>query len=155
MSDTTTPSTATARDIRDARLAAWLAQGVREGQVDVSDALRVLRHELRRRNTNKKTAILRRSEAAHAVVVSYAERGEPVPKNGSNDALHADHVYTIDADTLMKFSTTQEWLVELARLREVVCVTAKENYELMKHERAGIWGEAKYEAEKISFIEIS
>ena len=68
MSDTTATPVASARDRRDARLAAWLAQGVREGHVDASDALRVLRHELRRRNTNKKTGILRRSEAAHAVV---------------------------------------------------------------------------------------
>ena len=131
MSDTTPPSTATARDIRDARLAAWLAQGVREGQVDGSDALRVLRHELRRRNTNKKSGISRRSEAAHAVVTTYAERGVPVPQNGSDDALHADHLYKIDAETLAKFTTADEWLAELARLRQVVCVTAKENYQLM------------------------
>ena len=154
MSDTTATPVASARDLRDARLAAWLAQGVREGHVDASDALRVLRHELRRRNTNKKTGIARRSEAANAVVTTYAERGIPVPKNDSNDALHADHVYNIDAGTLTKYTTTEDWLAELARLREVECVTAEENYRLSEFERKGIWGEAKYEEAKISFVTI-
>lgn len=152
MSDTTATPVASARDLRDARLAAWLAQGVREGHVDASDALRVLRHELRRRNTNKKTGILRRSEAAHAVVLRYAERGVPVPKNSSDDALHADHLYEINAETLQSFDTEQQWLAELHRLREVVCVTAKENYDLMKPEKQGIWGEAKYAAAGITLI---
>jgi len=136
-------------------LAAWLAQGVREGHVDASDALRVLRHELRRRNTNKTSTIARRSEAAHAVVTSYAERGIPVPKNGSDDALHADHLYKIDFETLTTVTTADKWLAELARLREVVCVTARENYDLMKVEKEGIWGEEKYKAAGITFVTIA
>lgn len=43
----------TARDERDAALAAVLAQGVREGKVHPVDALRAIKHEMRRRNTDK------------------------------------------------------------------------------------------------------
>ena len=39
MSDTTATPVASARDLRDARLAGWLAQGVREGHVDASEHL--------------------------------------------------------------------------------------------------------------------
>lgn len=63
------------RDYRDATLAAHLAQGVREGKVDAVDALRVLRHELRRRNTNNKLRIVRRSVEAQRVIDEYAVLG--------------------------------------------------------------------------------
>lgn len=84
------------RDQRAAALAAHLAEGYREGKVEAVDVLRVLRHELRRRNTNSKMKIPRRSVEAQRVIDEYAQQGELPPKNGSADALHADHVFEIN-----------------------------------------------------------
>ena len=75
------------------KLAAVLAEAVRTGSLQAADALRVIRHEMRGRNTNKKSTLPYRSSRAQAVIDDYADRGEPVPRNGSDDALHADHVY--------------------------------------------------------------
>lgn len=146
-----TPATSD-KDQRAARLAAHLAHGVREGRVDDADALRVIRHELRRRNTNKKLRIVRRSTEAQRVIDEYAARGEEVPRNGSPDALHADHVHEINTDTLTRTITVDEWLVELERIREVVCVTAGENYALMRAEKEGWWGEDKYRETGVVFV---
>lgn len=145
-------SAASDKNQRAARLAAHLARGVREGQVEAADALRVIRHELRRRNTNSKLRIVRRSTEAQRVIDEYAARGKEVPKNGSPDALHADHVHEINADTLTRTITVDEWLIELERIREVVCVTASENYALMRAEKAGWWGEDKYRETNVVFV---
>jgi hypothetical protein len=112
------------RDVRDAALASILAQAVREDRLLAVDALRVIRHELRRRNTNRKLAITKRSLAAQAVIEKYARSGQAIPKNSSDEALHADHVYALTD--------------------KVVCVTASENYRLEKLERVGFNGPAKY-----------
>ena len=89
------------RDQRDAELAAVLADGVRAGRLQAADALRVIRHEMRRRNTNRKSALPHRSAGAQAVIDEYATRGEVPPKNGSDAALHADHVHEFGVEHLL------------------------------------------------------
>lgn len=132
------------RDQRDAELAAVLAEAVRAGRLQAADALRVIRHEMRRRNTNKTATLRYRSARAQAVIDEYAERGASPPKNGSDDALHADHVYELGADHLHRTVTVEEWRVVLAAARTVVAVTARENYILQKLETSGVHGPAKY-----------
>jgi hypothetical protein len=134
-------------------LATVLARAVREGDLRATDVLRVLRHELRRRNTNKKTTLAVRSTGAQEVIDRYARNGLPVPKNGSLDALHADHVYALTSDDLANHHSVDEWLSELSPLREVVCVTAAENYRLEVLERAGAAGWGKYAEAGITFVE--
>lgn len=104
-------------------LAAVLAEAVRTDRLPAADAMRVIRHELRRRNTNKKLTIPPRSLAAQAVIDKY----EAVPKNSSPEALHADHVYSLKVQDLQDHVGVEAWQTALGRLREVVCVTAKEN----------------------------
>jgi hypothetical protein len=132
------------RDLRAASVAAHLAKGVREGDIDEADALRILRHELRRRNTNTKLQIVRRSTKAQAVIDRYTEQGQPVPNNNSPEALHADHVFPLLNEQLRTITTRAEWIEELKRVREVVCVTAEENYQLQQVERRGVHGWQKY-----------
>jgi hypothetical protein len=141
----------TARDVRAARVAHLLARAVRQGEIEAADALRILRHELRRRNTNTTLTIPRRSTGAQASIDKYAP--EPPPKNDSNDALHADHVYPFTSDLLQTVTTVDGWLAELERLRSVVCVTAAENYTLEKLERQGASGPLKYQLAGITFTE--
>ena len=126
----------TARDERDAALAVVLAQGVRDGIVHPVDALRVVKHEMRRRNTNKHASLPFRSV--------YAKAGVPVPKNDSPDALHADHVHELGLADLENAITVDDWLRVLEQARIVVVVTAKENYELEQLENGGIRGPTKY-----------
>lgn len=128
---------------RDAAVADVLAAAYRSGTIEPADALRIIRHDLRRRQTNRKLAIPTRSAGAHRVIESYAERGVPVPNNGSNDALHADHVHPLTIEHLETTITLADWLGEPERLGEVVCVTAAENCELEGRELAGVTGPAK------------
>jgi hypothetical protein len=137
-------------DVRAARVADVLARAVRDGEVEAVDALRILRHELRRRNTNSTLRIPQRSAGAQASIDKYAPLAPP--KNGSPDALHADHVYPLTAELLLTTQTVDAWLVELARLREVVCVTAAENYALERAEHSGVTGPDKYEAADVTFL---
>ena len=139
------PATA---DIRAAQVANLLARGVRDNEIVASDALRIIRHELRRRNTNKKLTIEVRSVGAQTVIDAH---GPNAPKNGSDDALHADHVYPITEETLHQVDSLDRWLEELVRARTVVCVTARENYDLEVVERRGITGPAKYEEAGVTF----
>jgi hypothetical protein len=143
--------TRTNRDERDAQLAAVLTAAVREGRLQAPDALRVIRHEMRRRNTNKKATLPYRSVRAQAVIDSYAERGESPPKNGSDDALHADHVYELGADQLLETVTVDEWHEILSAARTVVVVTARENYTLEKLENTGLRGPGKYAAAGVTW----
>lgn len=138
-----------AKNLRAARVAHVLARGVRNGELDPSDALRILRHELRRRNTNSSLKIPRRSQAAQASVEKYAPNRPPT--NGSPDALHADHVYPLTSELLHTVDTVEKWVVELERLRTVVCVTAAENYVLEKIERDGLTGPDKYARAGVTF----
>jgi hypothetical protein len=139
----------TEQDLRAARLAFVLARAVRSGEVEAADALRVLRHELRRRNTNATPTIAHRSHGAQASIEKYAP-GLP-PKNGSPDALHADDVYPLTSDLLHIVDTVEGWLTELERLRTVVCVTAAENYALEKVEQQGVIGPLKYARAGVTF----
>ena len=108
---------------------------------------------MRRRNTNKKTALPHRSSWAQAVIDDYAGRGDSPPKNGSDHALHADHVYEFDAEQLRETVTVQEWLEVLVAARTVVVVTAKENYQLEILEKSGLHGPAKYDAAGITWAD--
>ncbi len=139
----------TGRDLRDARVAHVLARAVREGEVDAVDALRILRHELRRRNTNSTPRIKLRSVGAQASIDKYAPQRPP--RNDSDDALHADHVYPVRAELLHSVDTVDGWVTELARLRMVVCVTAVENYALERVEALGTIGPEKYALAGITF----
>jgi hypothetical protein len=138
------------RDLRAAKVADVLARAVRDGEIEATDALRILRHELRRRNTNASFRIERRSSGAQASIDKYAP--DLPPKNGSPDALHADHVNTFATEQLTAITTVAGWLVELRRLTEVVCVTAAENYVLEKLEHGGVTGPEKYAAAGITFV---
>ena len=143
----------TPKKLRAARLAQVLSRGVRDGELEAADALRVLRHELRRINTGRAEAASKRSVSAQAVIDKYADDPKQRPRNGSPEALHSDHVYALTMDELNRLDTVEEWVEELERLREVVCVTAAENYELMKVEKGGTWGYSKYEAAEIELID--
>jgi hypothetical protein len=126
-----------------------LARAVRKGEVEAVDALRILRHELRRRNTNSTPRIQVRSVGAQASIDKYAPQRPP--RNDSGDALHADHVYPLRAEFLHSVDTVEGWVAELARLRTVVCVTAVENYGLERVEAQGITGPEKYALAGITF----
>jgi hypothetical protein len=62
------------RDRRAAQVANVLARAFREGEVAAVDVLRVLRHELRRRNTNQALKIETRSVEAQKVIDAYGKR---------------------------------------------------------------------------------
>lgn len=126
-----------------------LAQAVRNDEVEATDALRILRHELRRRNTNQALKIEIRSKEAQRVIEKWG--AESVPKNSSPDALHADHVYPLTADELQRNVTLEQWIGAMPRLRTVVCVTAQENYVLEKYEKQGVTGPEKYEQAGVAF----
>ena len=126
-----------------------LAQAVRAGEVAAADALRILRHELRRRNTNQTQKIATRSTEAQRVIDHYG--AAKVPKNASPDALHADHVYSLTEDELRRNDTLDLWISAMDRLRMVVCVTATENYRLETFERAGVTGPDKYARADVTF----
>jgi hypothetical protein len=90
-----------------------------------------------------------RSRGAQRVIDDYGEAD--VPKNGSLDALHADHVYPLTEATLRRIDSVEQWLVELSRLQLVVCVTAEENYRLERVEREGVTGPEKYAKAGVEF----
>jgi hypothetical protein len=140
------------KDGRAAQIAHVLARAVREGELEEADALRILRHELRRRNTNSAMSIPERSHGAQASIDKHSPQAPP--KNSSPDALHADHVYPLTGALLRKVDTVERWIVELQRLRTVVCVTAAENYRLEKIERSGITGPEKYAEAGVTFPKI-
>jgi hypothetical protein len=137
------------RDLRAAHVANVLARAVRDGEVAAADALRILRHELRRRNTNQAQKIATRSTEAQRVIEHYG--AGCVPKNASPDALHADHVYPLTKDELHQNDTVEGWTDAMNRLRMVVCVTAEENYRLETCERNGLTGPDKYAPTGITF----
>jgi hypothetical protein len=110
------------REPRAARVAHVLARGVRENEVAPADALRIPRHELRRRNTNKALKLPLRSKEAQRVIDEYGPAGPP--KNGSNDALHADHLWPLAEETLLETTRVEDWVNELRRLSAVAVVTA-------------------------------
>ena len=94
-------------DRRAARVANVVSRAVRDDEVSTSDALRILRRELRRRSTDKSQSIATRSVQAQAVIDRYGT--ENVPLNGSSDALHADHVYPLTEELIRATTTVEEW----------------------------------------------
>ena len=141
----------TEKAVRAARLAHVLAAAFRKGECDANDVLRVLRHKLRRLNTRGAEKAPRRSKAAQGVIDRF---GHDRPRNGSPHALHSDHVWGLSRSQLDEITTVEDWIDELERLKEVVCVTAAENYRLMKLERDSVWGWDKYEQADIDLIEV-
>ena len=139
----------TPKALRAAQLAHVLASAVRNDECDARDVLRVLRHELRRLNTRGAERAPQRSEAAQAVIDKY---GDDRPRNGSSEALHSDHVYGLSLDQLENVMSVKAWVTELVKLQEVVCVTAEENYRLMRVEKEGTWGPEKYDAAGIRLV---
>lgn len=142
----------TTKDERFAALAATLSRAARTGDVAPADAGRVIRHELRKRNTNAALRATRRSAKAQAVIEHYGNDGKQVPKNGSLDALHSDHVFVVTAQDIQRLQTAEAWLKELPRFDKIVCVTAAENYALQVHERAGANGWDKYATAGVELV---
>ena len=140
------------KERRAAQVAHVLSRGVRDGEVVAADALRILRHELRRRNTNKAIKLPMRSREAQRVIDEYGTAGPP--KNGSDDALHADHLWPLTEELLRSVTTLDGWLVELERLSAVAVVTARENYRLMSAEKQNLWGPQKYEAAGVELLDV-
>lgn len=114
------------------------------------DALRILRHELRRLNTGKAELIKTRSLEAQRVLDQYSAGGQPRRRNGSPDALHADHVWPLTEEHLHTVTTVDDWVRELRHLATVVCVTAAENYRLERIEKTTP-GPEKYEIAGVEF----
>src|SRR5690606_15266573 len=92
---------------------------------------------------------------AQGVIDSYASAGTVVPKNGSPDALHCDHVHPLTVDDLRRLTTTEEWLEAIPRVTEGEWVTAAENYSLQPHEKAGLTGWDKYRAADVVLSRIA
>lgn len=139
---------------RFAMLANALAEDYRAGEVLAADALRVLRHQLRKMNTNKALGVPRDlwSVRAAEVQAEHAARGEAVPKNAFDEALHCDHINTLVRADLDHLSTVEEWQDALPRLTAVVVLTARENHSLQKFERAGLNGPEKYAQANIALV---
>ena len=130
---------------RNAAVAAVLADGVREGRIPWTDAARIIRADLK---------IPYRSVEAQRVIDECHERGEAPPKNGSDDALHADHVFPLTESDVMVTVSPDEWLALLEGIGLVVCVTASENYDLEKIEKSGVTGWKKYDEAKVKVFDI-
>jgi hypothetical protein len=85
------------------------------------------------------------------VIEHYAALGQPIPKNSSDDALHADHVYKFTAVVLTETSTVEAWLAELRRLAMVVCVRPARTTSWRGVEARGTTGPEKYSAAGVEF----
>jgi hypothetical protein len=139
-------------DLRLARLADVLSEAVRAGRVSAADARRIIVHELRRLNANNKLEIRPRSVGAQNAIEKYAP--ENPPKNGSPDALHADHYGVPTSAELAAISSVDAWRDVITRIRaSIVCVTAAENYALTNWERKGHRGHDKYQLAGIEFVD--
>lgn len=147
---TTPPLVATDKQLRAAQVAHVLARAARNDEVSAADVLRILRHELRRLNTGNKLHVPTRSVEAQAVIDRYTAAGANVPNNNSDDALHADHVWPITERHLREVTTVDGWVDELRLLATVVCVTARENYRLIRVEKTTA-GPQKYALAGVTF----
>ncbi len=152
MTDDTIPTLA---DRRFAQLATVLAAAVTDDHLDETYALRVLRHQLRLFNRHKAIRVVRRSVGASDVIDRYDRDQLPIPKNGSPDALHADHVHPLTGRLLRTLKSSSDWLANLDQLREVVCVTAAENEQLRQVEAEGATGWEKYVRANIQLHELA
>jgi hypothetical protein len=138
------------RDERFARHANVVAAGVRNGDMQAEDALRVLKHQLRIFNWKQAMKITRRSTGAQW---SIKEHDGAPPKNGSGSALHSDHVHPLNRDQLFKLTSVDMCLAVPDQLREVVCVTADENERLRRVEAREIVGWAKYPEASVELVQ--
>jgi hypothetical protein len=142
------------RETRAAELADWLAQGVRKGVVRPSLARRIIMQELRIGNANRKLKIRPRSVGAQAIIDSYERDSRTLPRNDSDDALHADHYGVITSQHVAKIMTVDAWLIEIGRMRRsVVCLTAAEHRSLDPIEDQGHLGPEKYALAGIEFVD--
>ena len=116
-------------------MAAALAAAYRNGDLEAAEALRIIRLELCSLQTYKKLEMPQRSRQAQRVIREYAASANPLPKNGSVDALHADHIHPVTIKRLKVVITSQQWHTALNRLGKAVSVTAAENYQLQQVER--------------------
>jgi len=132
-----------------------LAEAYRQGRLEATDVLRVLGHERRTLNTNTTLDLPVRSTGAQKVIDDYAARKELVPKNGSPDALHADHVHRLTETQLRTLTTEAAWQEAMEALLAVVCVTAGENYRLERHEKEGANGWAKYTKAGVELFDVA
>lgn len=64
--------------------------------------------------------------------------------------MHADHVWPITERRLQEITTVEEWLAELRQVATVVCVTARENYQLVHIEKQ-TQGPEKYALAGVAF----
>ena len=76
------------------------------------------------------------------------------PKNGSPDALHADHVLSLTETHVRETITPDDWLTLLKHIGLVVCVTASENYRLEQRERIGVTGGEKYKSVGVKVMDV-
>lgn len=106
-------------------------------------------------NVNSAMAASTRSVEAQAVIDEFAAAGSVPPKNGSEKALHCDHVNVLRSTDLAQCQTAEAWREALPLLKEVVCVTAAENYRLQNLERDGADGWSKYDAAGITLNKIA
>ena len=93
-----------------------LSRAVAADELEAAHALRILRHQLRVMNVDGAIRVLTRSEGAQAVIDRYDRAGRPIPKNGSSDALHCDHVHALTAGDLTRLVSVEQWIIELPRL---------------------------------------
>jgi len=143
------------RDVRWAKLATVLAEAARDGRVDPQDARSTLVHALRVRQNGAKLKIRPRSQGAQGSIDKYAP--ETPPPNGSNESLHADHVYAFPhtgprlAEFFNSVTSVDSWLHELRQLDQVVCLTAAEN-EIVRLVELEMTGPEKYVRAGIVFL---
>jgi hypothetical protein len=141
------------KDVRWAKLATVLAEAARAGRVDPQDARSTLVHALRVRQNGAKLKIRPRSDGAQASIDKHAP--EPPPPNGSDDSLHADHVYAFphtgpDLTDFDSVTSVDGWLHELRQLDQVICLTAAEN-EIVRRVELEVTGPEKYARAGIVF----
>lgn len=136
-------------------LCAVLAEAYRDGKLQGTDVLRVLGHERRTLMTNKTPGLPVRSMGAQTVIDDYAAKKVTVPKNGSLDALHADHVHRLSETHLLTLTTEVDWQGAMAELLAAVCVTARENYALEQLEKNGASGWGKYTQAGVKLFDVA
>jgi hypothetical protein len=146
------------KDLRWAKFAGVLSEAARLGRINPQDARTALAHTLRTRNNGTKLRIRPRSRGAQASIDKYAPAHPP--RNGSPEALHADHIHSLPhtgpgLDELFeRVRGVDAWLEELRRLDRVVCVTNDENEQVRRVEQCQkVTGSAKYALAGIEFVD--
>jgi hypothetical protein len=136
---------------RVAQIAQVLSRAVRHGEADADDVLRILRQEVRGLATEATLRAATRSVGAQTVVERLGASAG-VPGTRESDALRADQVHPFTTDVLHRTKGVEGWLRELARLGEIVCLTASEQRALRTVEQRGVTGPERYAAAGIAFM---